>query len=289
MKPASTIGRLDRLAEEVLEAAFATVVYAVIDPHELVCRYTSAGHPPALVLHADGRAELLEGGRGLPLGTGTAVRYSQAVVELATGSVLLLYTDGLVERRGSSIDAGLEQLRQAALDGPRDPELLLEHILERMVGNAEREDDIALLAARVFTVAPRPLHVRIPGELGSLTLVRDSLRAWLEGTPAARAEAEEIVLAAWEACANAIEHARDPATEVVKVSAALQDSLVTIVVEDSGGWKPPAEVPGRGLGLRLIRSLMSSVDVATGDVGTRVTLEKALAGAGEPRHGAERR
>ena len=69
MKPSSTIGRLDRLAEEVLETAFATVVYAVVDPRALVCRYTSAGHPPPLAL-ADGRVELLEGGRGLPLGTG---------------------------------------------------------------------------------------------------------------------------------------------------------------------------------------------------------------------------
>jgi serine phosphatase RsbU (regulator of sigma subunit)/anti-sigma regulatory factor (Ser/Thr protein kinase)/transcriptional regulator with GAF, ATPase, and Fis domain len=289
MKPASTIGRLDRLADEVLDAAFATMVYAVVDPHGLVCRYTSAGHPPALVIHPDGRVELLEGGRGLPLGTGTGAKYSQAVLELETGSVLLLYTDGLVERRGASIDDGLERLRQAALEAPREPELLLEHILERMVGAAEREDDIALLAARVFTVAPQPLEVRVPGDLGALNLIRDTLRVWLEGVPAARAESEEIVLAVWEACANAIEHAHDPASEVVKLTAAVDDSTVRVVVEDTGGWKPPTETPGRGLGLRLIRSLMSSVDVATGDDGTRVTLEKALAGAGEPQPGASRR
>jgi serine phosphatase RsbU (regulator of sigma subunit)/anti-sigma regulatory factor (Ser/Thr protein kinase) len=285
MKPASTIARLDRLAEEVLEAAFATIVYAVVDLDGLVCRYTSAGHPPALVVHADGRVELLEGGRGLPLGTGTQATYSQAVSHLDTGSVLLLYTDGLIERRGSSIDDGLERLVATVAEAPRDPDLLLEHVLEHLVGAEEREDDIALLAARLFVVAPAPLDLSIPGDLAALGSLRDALRAWLAGTPAVRTESEEIVLAVWEACANAIEHAREPSKEVVRLTAAVDDSKVTVVVEDSGGWKPPTETPGRGLGLRLIRSLMSTVDVVTGDDGTRVTLERTLAGAGEPRSG----
>ena len=254
MKPSSMLGRLNRLAEEVLETAFATVVYAVVDPRGLVCRFTSAGHPPPLVLHPDGRAELLEGGRGLPLGTG-ATRYGQQTVELTSGAVLLLYTDGLVERRGESIDVGLAALLEAARTGPRDPEVLVEHVLGSMVGVAERADDIALLAVRVFAVAPEPLELRLPSETGSLDVVRDALRAWLDGTPAERAEAEDVVLAVWEACANAIEHARDPGGDTVSVRARHDDSRVRVVVEDSGRWAPPVESSGRGLGLQLIRSL----------------------------------
>jgi serine phosphatase RsbU (regulator of sigma subunit)/anti-sigma regulatory factor (Ser/Thr protein kinase) len=284
MKPSSTVARLDRLAGEVLETAFATVLYAVVDPQALVCRYTSAGHPPAVVAHADGRVELLEGGRGLPLGTGVAGTYGQGVVQLTAGSVLVLYTDGLVERRGSSIDDGLEQLQAAVADGPRDPEPLLEHILERIVGDLERDDDIALLAARVFAVAPRPLELRVPGRVGSLDVVRDALRAWLEGTPADRAESEQIVLAVWETCANAVEHGHAHDGRELGVRATLADGRVEVVVEDEGEWKEPAAVPDRGLGLKLIRSVASSVDVAVGEAGTRVTIEKALAGdgAGEP-------
>ena len=258
MKPSSTIGRLDRLAEEVLETAFATVVYAVVDPRALVCRYTSAGHPPPLVALADGRVELLEGGRGLPLGTGVPARYSQDVVELTAGSVLVLYTDGLVERRGSSIDDGLERLRKAVAEGPRDPEPLLEHILDRMVGDVERDDDIAVLAARVFAVAPQPLDLRVPDDVGSLDLVRDALRAWLEGAPADRAESEQIVLAAWEACANAIEHGRSDRVHDLSVRATLEESSVQVVVEDGGRWQEPGDVADRGLGLRLIQSVASS-------------------------------
>jgi serine phosphatase RsbU (regulator of sigma subunit)/anti-sigma regulatory factor (Ser/Thr protein kinase) len=282
IKPSSTLTRLNRLAEEVLETVFATVVYAVVDPRALVCRYSSAGHPPPLVALSDGRVELLERGRGLPLGTGAGAEYAQGTVELPSGSLLLLYTDGLVERRGESIDLGLEQLRAAVASGPRDPERLVEHVLEAMVGSAERDDDIALLAVRVFSVAPRPLDLRVPNEIVSLDVVRDALRAWLEGARAPRAEAEEVVLAAWEACANAIEHANAPGSGHVVVRATLDDSRVRVVVEDSGRWRPPAETPDRGLGLRLIHSLMSSVDVAVSEGGTRVTLEKALAGAGEP-------
>ncbi len=284
MKPSSTVARLDRLAEEVLETAFATVLYAVVDPQALVCRYTSAGHPPAIVAHADGRVELLEGGRGLPLGTGAGARYGQDVVELTAGSVLVLYTDGLVERRGSSIDEGLARLQAAIADGPRDPEPLLEHILERIVGDVARDDDIAVLAARVFARAPQPFELRLPGDVGSLHVVRDALRAWLEGTPAERAESEQIVLAVWETCANAVEHGDAGGARGLSVRAILDDHRVEVVVEDGGRWKEPAAVPDRGLGLKLIRSVASSVDVAVGEAGTRVTIEKALAGnrAGEP-------
>jgi anti-sigma regulatory factor (Ser/Thr protein kinase) len=276
MKPSSTLARLNRLAEEVLETAFATLVYAVVDPETLVCRYTSAGHPPPLALFPDGRVELLEGGRGLPLGTGANARYRQDVVELPAGTVLVLYTDGLVERRGESIDAGFEELRAAALGGPRDPEQLVEHILESMIGSREREDDIAIIAVRVFAVAPHVLDLRLPNATGSLDVVRDALRVWLGGAPTRRAEAEEIVLAAWEACANAIEHAQDPGTDLVRLTATLVDSRVRVLVEDSGRWSPQEDRPGRGLGLQLMRTLMSSVEIDTDDDGTRVTLERAL-------------
>ena len=112
MKPSSTLTRLNRLAEEIMDTAFATVVYVVVDGDARVCRYSSAGHPPPLVSFPDRRVEFLEGGRGLPLGAGTDTRYTQEIVELPVGTTLVLYSDGLVERRGESIDVGLERLRR---------------------------------------------------------------------------------------------------------------------------------------------------------------------------------
>jgi serine phosphatase RsbU (regulator of sigma subunit)/anti-sigma regulatory factor (Ser/Thr protein kinase) len=282
LKPASTLARLNRLADEVLETAFATVSYVVVDPEAGVCRYTSAGHPPPLVARPDGTVEFLEGARGLPLGTVSDTRYTQAVVELPAGSVLLLYTDGLVERRSRPLDEGLELLRTAVLDGPRDPERLVDHVLEEMIGIAERGDDIAILAVRVSPVAPRVLDLRLPSDTSSLNLVREGLRIWLEGAPLSRAEAEDIVLASWEACANAIEHARDPANAHVSLRAEIDGSRIRVVIEDTGQWAPPAARFDRGLGLRLMHSLMSSVEIAPAETGTRVTLEKEISGSPEP-------
>lgn len=279
LKPASVLSRLNRLAEEVLDTTFATVAYVVVDPETGVCRIASAGHPPPLVRHPDGRVDLLEGGRGLPLGTGLEVRYRQDVVELSAGASLLLYSDGLVERRGRSIDDGLRELCEAVRTGPSAPEAMLEHVLERMVGDQERGDDIALLTARLLPVAPRDLELEISRDPASLELVRDALRAWLVGVPLERSDAESVVLAAWEACANAREHARDPSDDTIRLRAALRGDSVRIVIEDSGQWKPPTANTDRGLGLRLMRSVMSSVDIVVGDAGTRVTIEKSTTGA----------
>jgi serine phosphatase RsbU (regulator of sigma subunit)/anti-sigma regulatory factor (Ser/Thr protein kinase) len=280
LKPASTLAQLNRLADEVLETAFATVAYVVVDPEAGICRYTSAGHPPPFVVYPDGTVETLEGARGLPLGTVPDAQYRQAVVDVPAGSVLLLYTDGLVERRSRPLDEGLELLRTAVQHGPRDPELLVEHVLQRMVGTEERGDDIALLAVRIFPVAPRVLDLRLPSHVSSLNLVRDALRVWLESAPLGRVEAEDVVLASWEACANAIEHARDPQNSHITLRAELGKSAVRIVVEDTGQWARPAARFDRGLGLRLMRSLMSSVEIAAAENGTRVTLEKEIAADG---------
>ncbi|HEU0248303.1 MAG TPA: SpoIIE family protein phosphatase [Gaiellaceae bacterium] len=281
LKPSSALARLDRLGDETLESAFATVVYAVVDPRNGVFRFSSAGHPPPVIAYPDGRIELLEGGRGLPLGTGMRPQYRQAVGELPAGGVLVLYSDGLVERRGESIDDGLAKLVAAIREAPKDPERLLEHILDRVVGDAPRTDDIALLAARLLPVAPQPLELRLPTTIDALYLVRDALRTWTDGLPLTRSESESLVLAAWEASANAIEHAVSPAGGTVLVRATLGDSSIRVSVEDNGRWVPPTDRPGRGFGLQLMRSLTSSVEIVPGsdERGTRVTIQYDIAEA----------
>jgi GAF domain-containing protein/anti-sigma regulatory factor (Ser/Thr protein kinase) len=283
MKPSSTVSRLNRLTEEISESAFATVLYAVLDPETGVCRFTSAGHPPPLVVLPDGQASYLEGGRGLPLGTGTNVRYRQETLTLPVGSTLVFYTDGLVERRTESIDHGLERLRLAVQEAPGDPERLVDHVLEAVIGSGGRGDDIAVLAVRFLAVAPKPLELDLPSGHQSLDLVRDALRVWLEETPVTATESHDIVLATWEACANAVEHpqgATDAASFAIR--AELEDSTVLVTVSDPGSWLAEAERPDRGLGLHLIRSVMSSVEIDSGESGTRVRLEKLLTGQRVP-------
>ena len=93
-----------------------------LDPAKGICRMSSAGHPPPVVAYPDGSVALLEQARGLPLGTGIPTKYRQETIELPAGTVLVLYTDGLVERRGRSIDDGLRDLQVAIArrtEGPR--------------------------------------------------------------------------------------------------------------------------------------------------------------------------
>ena len=86
------------------------------------------------------------------------------------------------------------------------------------------------------SVAPRPLHLRVPADLGSLAFVRDALRSWLDPAPLEVEDAHDVVLAAWEACANAIEHAESPTEAFVDVFAELDDACVRVRVKDSGRW-----------------------------------------------------
>jgi serine phosphatase RsbU (regulator of sigma subunit)/anti-sigma regulatory factor (Ser/Thr protein kinase) len=276
LKPSSAIARLNRLANESLETPFATVVYAIVDPQSGICRFTSAGHPPPVVAYPDGRVEFMDGARSLPLGAATDTHYRQEVVELPAGTLLLLYTDGLVERRDRPLDLGLELLLDSVREAPRDPEGLVEHVLDRLVGEGERGDDIALMAARLLPVAPRPLHLSLPLEMESLRVARDSLRAWLDGVPLAESAAHDVVLAAWEACANAVEHGGLGGGTTLVLDGQIAKTKLRLRVEDDGLWREPTDRPDRGLGLKLMRSLVPSVDVSTAGTGTTVILELPL-------------
>ena len=276
LKPSSALTRLNRLSGSALDTSFATLVYVAVEPSTGVCRLSSAGHPPPVVAYPDGRVELAEGGRGVPLGAGPESKYRQATLRLPAGSMLLLYSDGLIERRGASIDDGLAALLAAVASAPKDPDRLLDHVLETVIGSRDREDDIALLVARLLPVAPRPLDLAVPADLGSMSLVRDAMRLWLDGTSLARGDAEGVVLAVWEAVANAVEHAVDPRDETVRLRAELEDSRVRIVVEDTGRWAPPSDRDGRGFGLKLIEGLVSSSAIVQHGSGTTVTLEKRV-------------
>ena len=147
-------------------------------------------------------------------------------------------------------------------------------MLDHLIGDDDRGDDVALLVARLLPVAPRSLDLRLDGGDASLRNAREALRLWLATAPVGEMDAHDIVLAAWEASANASEHSLSDSG--FRLQAQLVDDGLRIVVEDSGTWMPPSARPDRGRGLQLMRALMSSVEVEPGPRGTRVTLEKRL-------------
>jgi serine phosphatase RsbU (regulator of sigma subunit) len=142
-RPHRVLERLDEVMRVFGADTLVTALYGVLDPDTKTWSYATAGHYPAVHRSAKGETMLLDERAGPPLGCGAD--YRSIEVQLEVGSTLVLYTDGLVERRGEVIDQGLARLDAACRTGPEDPEALCDHILgELLVGN-ESDDDVALL------------------------------------------------------------------------------------------------------------------------------------------------
>ncbi|WP_308122517.1 SpoIIE family protein phosphatase [Streptomyces sp. WAC04114] len=152
--PGAVVDRLDDAMPAITTVPMATLVLALLqgDPHTgpWTLRWTSAGHPPPLLLTRDGQAKYLEAGQGLLLGAppGTGGSRPSAAQSLPPGSTLLLYTDGLIEIPGSDLDTGLARLRRHALALAHEPlDTLCDQLPARMPPGST--DDVALLALRL--------------------------------------------------------------------------------------------------------------------------------------------
>ncbi len=273
--PAEALARLNSVAWALEDSVMATIVYLVYDPSTGILRFANAGHLPPLLVDRDGAARYLERGRSVPVGVQPASRYDEAEYLVDTGATLLLYTDGLVEKRRVRIDDGLAQLARAASAGTRqDLEALCERVLESV--GPDTEDDIAMIALQPTPIAPGPLRLTMPAEPVALAALRRSLRRWLAACKATDDESNDIVLACSEALANAIEHAYGPGDAEVEMDAAFTGDRVSIVVRDFGRWREPRG-NNRGRGLTLIQAMMDSVSVAAGDEeGTEVRMVRRL-------------
>jgi anti-sigma regulatory factor (Ser/Thr protein kinase) len=177
-----------------------------------------------------------------------------------------------VERRGASFDDGLRDLERAARDLSGWPEELCDHLVRRLGGAA---DDVAILAVRLGGPPGDRLELRVHANAGALSAMRRSLEAWLVRAGADEDEAYDVVLAVGEAAANAVEHAYGPAEAEFDVSAEKVGGAVRVAIGDSGRWRP-ARGEHRGRGITLMRQLMDTVDVESGERGTVVKMGRAL-------------
>jgi serine phosphatase RsbU (regulator of sigma subunit)/anti-sigma regulatory factor (Ser/Thr protein kinase) len=277
--PSAVLASLNALVASTHSARMvATLLYMVVDAGGASVRFASAGHPPPLLLTAGGAARFLEHECALPLGAGEHTDFGEWEGELSSGSTVLLYTDGLVERRGESIDAGLERLREALGEGPADLEQLCSHVLDRATGGEDVQDDIALLAVRLVDEDSGALQIHLPAEPASVPVARHRVERWLAETGEGRDDVFAIALAVSEACANAVEHAYGPEYDhTFRLRAERTSGEVAIEVSDSGRWRTPRGSQ-RGLGLGMIEQLMDAVDVEPTSAGTTVRMRKAPGG-----------
>ena len=271
--PAEVVARLNRLVMSGGEDTMATVLFLLFDRETGELTFTSAGHPPPLVLGPDG-PRFLEEGRSMPVGAADAAVFREGRATLAPGSTLLLYTDGLVERRDVALDERLDELTRAASEGQGGLEELCDRVLQGVLGAGEPDDDVALLVVRAQPAAER-LELRLPAEPQVLVDLRRRLGRFLHAAGASEAEIYEITLTISEAAGNAIEHAYGPGDAVFEVEAGMEGGELVALVRDRGSWRERRGAH-RGRGLKIIEGLMDEVEVASEEDGTVVRMRRRL-------------
>jgi anti-sigma regulatory factor (Ser/Thr protein kinase)/putative methionine-R-sulfoxide reductase with GAF domain len=254
----------------------ATLSLLELDPQAEELEAVSAGHLPPLLIDPDGHAQLLEQRHGLPVGVRGRHDYHSFRYPFPTGSGLLLYTDGLIERRGESIDAGFQRLIAAAeaaaqlADSP-----LADGVYRALLDETPLEDDVALLAIETVPL-DGTLEMALPARPDVLAGLRNTLDRWLQTAGADMDERFDITLSVSEAATNAIEHAYGAGEATFTVHCQREGSQITVTVRDLGRWRI-ARPPGGGRGLEIMRALLDSVDISTDEEGTVVTMTKRLA------------
>jgi serine phosphatase RsbU (regulator of sigma subunit)/CHASE1-domain containing sensor protein/anti-sigma regulatory factor (Ser/Thr protein kinase) len=270
--PAPLLQSLDRFAREIPGAEVTTVVCAQLDVATGRLRYASAGHLPPLIVDRHGRARFLTSGRSGPLAVLDHGDRSQADATMGPGDTLLLFTDGLVERRDEPIDIGLDRLRREAERLGPGRASMADDLVEALVRTDEAMDDIAILT---LTLGPS-FRLSLPREPEELAPTRAALRAWLADREIDEALTEDAILATGEALANAIEHPMHDGPTRIDLVAWVGPDHLRIRVTDRGRWRDGRPGDGRGHGLAIMRNLMDRVSVADDGFGTRIEMSRSL-------------
>lgn len=280
LEPAQVLTRLNAYFCALSDADMATLIVAEYDPAGQRIVYASAGHPPAMLRLPDGTVEALDLGRSMPLCASDQAQYQQAERDLPAGSTLVLYTDGLIERRGESLDVGLGRLAEQLRAAPAAVEDVADALLHDFLADDAPADDVALLCVRVRGPEDA-LRLRLRATARELSLMRRATGDWLERLGATGEEIHEITVAVNEAAANAVEHAYGLVDADFVVEGDRVGDAVEFVVRDFGSWRMRKGTPDRGRGLNLARALMDEVDVQPGSEGTIVRLRRRIGQVGE--------
>jgi len=241
--------------------------------------YSSAGHVPPVLATGSPRPALLTDGHSVPLAVHRDKPRPQAQRRLPSGSTLLLYTDGLVERRDRCIDEQIDRVAEVVTDTADLPvEHVADEVLRMLAPESGYDDDVAIV---VYRRAPSKLLIDDEATPRRLSDVRHRLAEWLHANGIGGPLADDIVLVVNEACSNCVEHAyRGTHPERMRIEAQARGDHVQVCVTDSGSWKTPPADPGtRGRGLLLMRTVSDHVEVEGTDEGTTVQMTFALAGS----------
>lgn len=271
--PAEVLTKLGGFSNR-MHSRMATVIYATLNLNTWEVRIARAGHPYPLLIRSDGSTTFLSDAGGPPLGTVGGHAYDEQSVSLAAGETLLLYTDGLIERRGRSLSHGEDSLVQVASSAPGEPELKCQAITTQLTEDAAIADDIAVLAVQTVGLHEL-LEVEVPAEPAQLATARHLVRRWVEANQGTDDDCAAFAIAVSEACANSIEHAYGPKDAMIDLRASLVEGTATVSIRDHGRWREPRG-GNRGRGIQIMREFMDDVSIDSDEQGTTVNLQRRL-------------
>lgn len=275
--PSVVLGRLDRMMRHLGMSEIATVLYVVVDVRAATICFASAGHPPPL-LHRHGEpASVVDGGLGPPLGIWEEAP-DEASLALPPDATLVLYTDGLIERRGEDITEGLARLQKALAAAPGSPFGLCDYLLGELLPQGSGTDDVAILAIapegdrHAEPSPPTEATTLLTGEPSSArearSFVTDMLTRWKMGDGT-----DTVQLLTSEVVTNAVVHARS----AVRLSVRLVADSVRVTVSDNSSRLPTRlaadPLAENGRGLLLVDALSTRWAVEPHDQGKRIWFE----------------
>ncbi|BBY13217.1 SpoIIE family protein phosphatase [Mycobacterium marseillense] len=268
-EPAVLLDQLDSAASLIPNAYCTTVFLAILDTETGVLQYSNAGHMPAVLTGpAPGTTTLLTDAASVPLAVRRDQPRPQATRMLPPGSTLMLFTDGLVERKHESIDDGIERAADVlAQTMPLPLDVVADEVLRELAPEGGYDDDVAMV---IYRHHQTPLRIESDATADQLVRIRHRLADWLRAAHITDELAADIVLVVNEACTNCVEHAyRGFVAGTMVVEASLGDGEVRTRITDYGSWKAPAANPvNGGRGLPLIRALSQSTQLDTAATGT---------------------
>jgi anti-sigma regulatory factor (Ser/Thr protein kinase) len=273
--PAAALAKLDRFAARLPGAQCTTAVCAVLNPETGELVYSSAGHPPPVLVHADGTIQILSGGHTIALGVRPHWSRPESHVTMPARSTVLLYTDGLVERRRIALDDGIARAATLVQDGRVSPlDDLANQMMSGLAPSGGYQDDVVLLLYR----HPAPLELTFQADVSNLAPARHALRSWLTRARVDPDQSLNVLIAAGEAVANAIEHGHRNSPGTISLDATVLVDEVQLTITDTGSWKTPqpAANPHRGRGITLMRGLMNDVTINPETAGTTVHLSARI-------------
>jgi serine phosphatase RsbU (regulator of sigma subunit)/anti-sigma regulatory factor (Ser/Thr protein kinase) len=269
------VARANRLVTLQNAQVVATVVVARFSPETGVCRIAGAGHPPPLLVSAEGEVVEIAAG-GVPIGWPGAGSPNVVEVELGRSETLVFYTDGLVEAT-KDILSGLTTLAGAARDTAKYPApQMARSLVERALAGAERRDDAlaVVLRRRLPPVGSdelqlRPFEHRFSANPVMVSLARHLLLDWLERQPIDPAAIEDLLIVASELSSNAIQASTGEPRALALRATADGDAIVIEMEDDGPGFALPdfddEDVPDllmeHGRGLFLVHVLTDELEV----------------------------